>query len=177
MVVGSQDGQIRLYTGKQFTRANTAVPGLGAPITSVDVTYDGKWILATTKSYLMVVKTFYKVQPAAAEAAPLTCNMGLLQHLICKLSPFSHHEGKVLPALRAVKLACACSIDSMLHSLQDKSGKETNGFKSRMGSRGAAPRLLRLKPEDLAQVGCAACSWTPLSALLSFTCHLPLPST
>ena len=62
MVVGSQDGQIRLYNGKQFTRANTAVPGLGAPITSVDVTYDGKWILATTKSYLMVVKTIYKVK-------------------------------------------------------------------------------------------------------------------
>lgn len=61
IVVGSQDGQIRLYNGKQFTRANTAVPGLGAPITSVDVTYDGKWILATTKSYLMVVKTIYKV--------------------------------------------------------------------------------------------------------------------
>ena len=61
VVVGSQDGQIRLYNGKQFTRANTAVPGLGAPITSVDVTYDGKWILATTKSYLMVVKTIYKV--------------------------------------------------------------------------------------------------------------------
>ena len=38
-------------------------------------------------------------------------------------------------------------------SVQDKSGKETNGFKSRMGSQGAAPRLLRLKPEDLAQVG------------------------
>ena len=31
---------------------------------------------------------------------------------------------------------------------QDKSGKETNGFKSRMGARAPAPRLLRLKPED-----------------------------
>ena len=40
-------------------------------------------------------------------------------------------------------------------SVQDKSGKETKGFKSRMGSRGAAPRLLRLKPEDLAHVGSA----------------------
>ncbi len=67
MVVGSQDGQIRLYNGKQFTRANTAVPGLGAPITSVDVTYDGKWILATTKSYLMVVKTIYKVKPLVTD--------------------------------------------------------------------------------------------------------------
>lgn len=31
---------------------------------------------------------------------------------------------------------------------QDKTGKETNGFKSRMGARGPAPRLLRLKVED-----------------------------
>lgn len=32
--------------------------------------------------------------------------------------------------------------------LQDKSGKETNGFKSRMGQKAPAPRLLRLKAED-----------------------------
>ena len=78
IVVGSQDGQIRLYNGKQFTRANTAVPGLGAPITSVDVTYDGKWILATTKSYLMVVKTIYKV-------CCCLCALYILQneHLTC----------------------------------------------------------------------------------------------
>lgn len=99
MVVGSQDGQIRLYNGKQFTRANTAVPGLGASITSVDVTYDGKWILATTKSYLMVVKTIYKVRPAAAEAAPLTGNMGLLQHVICKLLPYLIMKARVFQRL------------------------------------------------------------------------------
>ena len=45
--------------------------------------------------------------------------------------------------------------DCGLWAAQDKAGKETNGFKSRMGARGAAPRLLRLKPEDLAQVGSA----------------------
>lgn len=33
-------------------------------------------------------------------------------------------------------------------AVQDKAGKETNGFKSRMGARGPAPRLLRLKIED-----------------------------
>ncbi|KAL3144985.1 hypothetical protein ABBQ32_003489 [Trebouxia sp. C0010 RCD-2024] len=90
VVIGSDDGQIRLYSERSLTRANTAIPGLGGPITAVDVTYDGKWVLATTKNYLMVVKTTYK----------------------------------------------------------DKSGKETNGFKSRMGARAPAPRLLRLKPED-----------------------------
>lgn len=61
IVVGSEDGQIRMYSDKSLTRANTAIPGLGAPITAVDVTYDGKWVLATTRNYLMVVKTTYKV--------------------------------------------------------------------------------------------------------------------
>lgn len=32
--------------------------------------------------------------------------------------------------------------------VQDKSGKQTNGFKSRMGQKAPAPRLLRLKQED-----------------------------
>ena len=61
VVIGSDDGQIRLYSERSLTRANTAIPGLGGPITAVDVTYDGKWVLATTKNYLMVVKTTYKV--------------------------------------------------------------------------------------------------------------------
>jgi len=61
VVVGSQDGQVRMYSERQQTRANTAIPGLGAPITSVDVTFDGKWVLATTNNYLMVVKTTFKV--------------------------------------------------------------------------------------------------------------------
>lgn len=61
VVIGSEDGQLRLYSDRSLSRANTAVPGLGAPITSVDVTFDGKWVLATTDKYLMVVKTTYKV--------------------------------------------------------------------------------------------------------------------
>lgn len=61
-MVGSDDGQIRLYSDKSLTRANTAIPGLGAPITAVDVTFDGKWVLATTANYLMVVKTTYKAR-------------------------------------------------------------------------------------------------------------------
>lgn len=57
VVVGSEDGNIRLYSEKSLTRASTSIPGLGTPITSVDVTYDGKWVVATTRHYLMVVKT------------------------------------------------------------------------------------------------------------------------
>lgn len=40
-------------------QAKTTIPGLGKPITAVDVTYDGNWVLATTDDYLMVVKTSY----------------------------------------------------------------------------------------------------------------------
>lgn len=92
VVVGSDDGKIRLYSEKTLTQAKTAIPGLGLPITNVDVTYDGKWVLATTRSYLMVLKTTYR---------------------------------------------------------DSKSGKELCGFTSKMGANAPAPRLLRLKPEDV----------------------------
>jgi len=39
-------------------------------------------------------------------------------------------------------------VDTLAMASQDKNGKDTNGFKSRMGARAPAPRLLRLKPED-----------------------------
>lgn len=35
--------QIRLYSEKTLTQAKTAIPGMGLPITSVDVTFDGTW--------------------------------------------------------------------------------------------------------------------------------------
>ncbi|EFJ44461.1 hypothetical protein VOLCADRAFT_82851 [Volvox carteri f. nagariensis] len=90
VAVGSRDGRIRLYNSRVLTQAKTSIPGLGAPITAIDVTYDGKWVLATADRYLMLVKTTY---------------------------------------------------------VNDK-GKDANAFESRMGGRGAVPRLLRLKPED-----------------------------
>ncbi len=40
-------------------QAKTSIPGLGKPITAVDVTYDARWILATTDDYLIVVKTTF----------------------------------------------------------------------------------------------------------------------
>lgn len=70
VVVGAQDGQVRLYSERTLTRANTAIPGLGAPITYVDVTYDGKWVLATTKGYIMVVNTTFTVRTAARVLLP-----------------------------------------------------------------------------------------------------------
>ncbi|KAI7731088.1 hypothetical protein M8C21_001267 [Ambrosia artemisiifolia] len=47
IVVGSVDGKIRLYSVSSMRQAKTAFPGLGSPVTHVDVTYDGKWISVT----------------------------------------------------------------------------------------------------------------------------------
>ncbi|KAK4256368.1 hypothetical protein QN277_009244 [Acacia crassicarpa] len=55
--VGSHDGRIRLYSKKSMWQLKTIFPGLGYPITHVDVTYDGKWVLGTTDTYLILICT------------------------------------------------------------------------------------------------------------------------
>ena len=67
MVIGSKNGDIRLYNEKsihqnkkeleQAPRAKTSLPGFGDPIIGIDTTEDGNWILATCKSYLLVIPT------------------------------------------------------------------------------------------------------------------------
>lgn len=91
IAVGSDDGKIRLYGDSSMRQAKTSFPGLGSPITHIDVTYDGKWILATTSTCLVLLHTVVK---------------------------------------------------------DGKTGELTNGFKTKAGSSIAAPRLLKLKPED-----------------------------
>ena len=54
IAVGAQNGDIRLYD-RLGIRAKTALPALGDPIISIDVSADGHWILATTKNYLLLV--------------------------------------------------------------------------------------------------------------------------
>ncbi|XP_002989333.2 protein CYPRO4 [Selaginella moellendorffii] len=59
VVVGSKDGKIRLYGKTSMRQAKTAFPGLGSPITHVDVTYDGHWVLGTTDTYLILMSTLF----------------------------------------------------------------------------------------------------------------------
>eukprot|EP00158_Paraphelidium_tribonemae_P005597 Partr_v1_DN27422_c0_g1_i2_m71816 putative vacuolar import and degradation protein len=56
LVVASDKGDVRLYNHLE-KRAKTHLPGLGDPIVGVDVTEDGKWILATCKTYLLLMST------------------------------------------------------------------------------------------------------------------------
>ncbi|KAF5745626.1 protein CYPRO4 [Tripterygium wilfordii] len=59
IVIGSLDGKIRLYSKTSMRQAKTAFPGLGSPITHVDVTYDGKSVLGTTDTYLVLICTLF----------------------------------------------------------------------------------------------------------------------
>jgi hypothetical protein len=56
LAVASEKGDIRLFDsiGKN---AKTALPPLGDPITGIDVTANGRWIVATTKTYLLLIDT------------------------------------------------------------------------------------------------------------------------
>lgn len=72
IVVGSADGSIRLFNKNTMTvpkadlldrvpRAKTLLAasslGFGEPITAIDVTGDGYWVLATCRTYLLLVAT------------------------------------------------------------------------------------------------------------------------
>ena len=56
LVVASNKGDLRLYNQLE-KRAKTHLPGLGDPVTGIDVSEDGKYILSTCKTYLLVIDT------------------------------------------------------------------------------------------------------------------------
>lgn len=86
IVVGSLDGKIRLYSTTSMRMAKTAFPGLGSPITHVDVTYDGKWILGTTDTYLILICTLFTDKDGKTKTG------------------FSGRMGNKIPAPRLLKL-------------------------------------------------------------------------
>ncbi|KAK5843942.1 protein CYPRO4-like [Gossypium arboreum] len=86
IVVGSLDGKIRLYSKTSMRQAKTAFPGLGSPITHVDVTYDGKWVLGTTDTYLVLICTLFTDKDGKPKTG------------------FSGRMGNKIPAPRLLKL-------------------------------------------------------------------------
>lgn len=56
LAVGSNKGDLRLFDtiGKN---AKTALPALGDPILGVDVSADGRWVVATCRTYLLLIDT------------------------------------------------------------------------------------------------------------------------
>uniref|UniRef100_A0A7S3CJU9 Vacuolar import/degradation Vid27 C-terminal domain-containing protein n=1 Tax=Strombidium rassoulzadegani TaxID=1082188 RepID=A0A7S3CJU9_9SPIT len=68
LAIGSLNGCIRLY--KQVGQnAKTLLPGLGDPIRAIEMSVDGKWILATTQTYLLLLSTSCKGEKNGFEAS------------------------------------------------------------------------------------------------------------
>ncbi|XP_073272333.1 protein CYPRO4-like [Primulina huaijiensis] len=86
IVVGSLDGKIRLYSRTTMRQAKTVFPGFGSPITSVDVTYDGKWVLGTTDTHLILICTLFTDKDGKTRTG------------------FSDRMGNKIPAPRLLKL-------------------------------------------------------------------------
>ena len=56
IVTGARDGKIRLHDCVE-KKAKTCLPGLGNAIKAIEVSQDGRWILATCSEYIMVIPT------------------------------------------------------------------------------------------------------------------------
>ncbi|BCR87823.1 uncharacterized protein ACHE_40387A [Aspergillus chevalieri] len=59
LAVASNKGDIRLFD-RLGINAKTHIPALGEPIIGTDVSADGRWVLATCRTYLLLVDTLQK---------------------------------------------------------------------------------------------------------------------
>ncbi|KAM7530192.1 hypothetical protein LguiB_033602 [Lonicera macranthoides] len=89
----------RLYSKTSMKQANTVFPGLGSPITHVDIIYDGKWILGTTETYLIFICTLFTNKDRKTKTG------------------FSGRLGNKIPAPRLLKLT---PVDSHMAGVDNK---------------------------------------------------------
>ena len=59
IAVASMDGAIRLFD-RIGINAKTHLPAIGDPIIGIDVSADGKWVLATSRTYLLLIDAVVK---------------------------------------------------------------------------------------------------------------------
>ncbi|KAK4574022.1 Vacuolar import and degradation protein 27 [Recurvomyces mirabilis] len=59
IAVASNKGDIRMFD-RLGINAKTALPALGDPIIGLDTSADGRWILATTRTYLLLIDSLQK---------------------------------------------------------------------------------------------------------------------
>ncbi|KAK7410033.1 hypothetical protein VNO78_00507 [Psophocarpus tetragonolobus] len=92
IVVGSLDGKIRLYSVNTMRQAKTAFPGLGSPVTHVDVTFDGKWIVGTTDTYLILICSLFTDKDGRTKTG-FSGRMGnrIAAPRLLKLTPLDSH--------------------------------------------------------------------------------------
>jgi len=83
LAVASKKGDIRLFSDIN-KNAKTHLPGLGDPILGIDVTADGKYVLATCKTYLLVIPTQIKDSDVTGFAKSMGQNKPVPKRLVIK---------------------------------------------------------------------------------------------
>ncbi|KAI9147713.1 Vacuolar import and degradation protein 27 [Paramyrothecium foliicola] len=100
IAVASNKGDIRLFD-RLGIRAKTQLPALGDPIIGMDVSADGRWILGTTKNYILLVDAMQQggknegklgfEKPFAADSKPRPRRLALTPEHVAQ---FYHETGK-----------------------------------------------------------------------------------
>ncbi|KAJ2079837.1 Vacuolar import and degradation protein 27 [Coemansia sp. RSA 988] len=103
VAVGSSKGDIRLFD-RLGVRAKTALPALGEAILGIDVTSDGRYVVATCKTYLLLIDTkvaddsagrtgFERSFPQAKKPAPKRLQLKP-EHVVYMGAPISFTPAK-----------------------------------------------------------------------------------
>ncbi|KAJ9148656.1 VID27-domain-containing protein [Pleurostoma richardsiae] len=100
IAVASNKGDIRLFD-RLGINAKTHIPALGEPILGLDVSADGRWVLATCRTYLLLVDALQKSgknegklgfeRSFAADAKPQPRRLALTPEHVAQ---FAHETGK-----------------------------------------------------------------------------------
>jgi hypothetical protein len=100
IAVASNKGDIRLFD-RLGINAKTHIPALGEPIIGLDVSADGRWVLATCRTYLLLIDAMQKTgknegklgfeKSFAADAKPQPRRLALTPEHVAQ---FHHETGK-----------------------------------------------------------------------------------
>lgn len=100
IAVASNKGDVRLFD-RLGINAKTHIPALGEPIIGLDVSADGRWVLATCKTYLLLVDALQKEgknegklgfeKPFAADQKPQPRRLALTPEHVAQ---FAYETGK-----------------------------------------------------------------------------------
>lgn len=100
IAVASNKGDVRLFD-RLGINAKTHIPALGEPIIGLDVSADGRWVLATCKTYLLLVDALQKSgknegklgfeKPFAADSKPQPRRLALTPEHVAQ---FAYETGK-----------------------------------------------------------------------------------
>ena len=102
IAVASNKGDIRMFD-RLGIQAKTALPALGDPIIGLDVSADGRWVLATTRTYLLLIDALQKTgknegrlgfeKPFGKDDKPAPRRLGLTPSHVAQ---FQHETGAPL---------------------------------------------------------------------------------